>query len=89
MCFVSDTIKHGVTIGKHHEDLIVWIVLYSTVLGLVNNIHVANVYVRPDDSVHLPKMPFETIQNIIANILKNCETMISGDINAHTSDETD
>ena len=83
--FVSDTIKHGVIIGKRHEDLIAWIVLDSTVLGLVNDIHVANVYLPPEDSVHLPINAFETIQNHIANIPENCETIICGDINAHTS----
>ena len=87
--FVSDTIKHGVTIGKHHEDLIAWMVLDSTALGLVNDIHVANVYVPPEDSVHLPINAFETIKNHIADILENCETTICSDINAHTSTEPD
>ena len=62
---VSDTIKH-VTIGKHREDLIAWVVLDSTALGSENDIHIANVYVPPDDSVHLPINAFDTIQNIIA-----------------------
>ena len=87
--FVSNDVRHGVIIRKHHGDLIAWTVLDSTALGLMNDIHVANVYVPLEDSVHLPINAFETIQNDIFTIPENCETIICGDINAHTCTEPD
>ena len=86
--FVSNDVKHGVIIRKHHGDLIAWMVLDSTALGLVTDIHVANVYVPPEDSVHLPINAFETIQNYLYNTGKLWDYYF-GDINAHTCTELD
>ena len=83
--FVRDTIKKGVVIGKHHEDLFAWVKLKSEYFGMEKDVYIANIYMVPQGSVHIRDDAFSLLYEELAQLPYDSNVLLCGDYNAHTS----
>ena len=60
--FVNHNLTEGIHVLKHHEDISVWLKLDKHYFGLVKDLRIANVYVVPENSVHLCHDAFDVLR---------------------------
>ena len=83
--FVNQRLTKGVQILKHHEDILVWLKLKRNSFGLTNDLYIANVYVVPENSVHLCHDAFDMLREDLCGFPPHSDFLICGDYNARTN----
>ena len=83
--FVSHKLTEGIHMVKHHEDILVWLKLDKNFFGLTNDLFIANVYVVPENSVHLCHNAFDILRDDICGFPPQFDYLLCGDYNARTN----
>ena len=87
--FIRDSIKNGVVLGKNRHDVIGWLTLKSDYFGFKNDLHVANIYIVPQGSVHMRDDVFALLYEDVAHIPSHANVLLCGDYNAHRNTLSD
>ena len=74
--FIRRDIAEGVHIVKSYHDVSVWVRLDKHLLGLVNNLYVANVYIVPENSVYLCHDVFHVLRGDISGFPCNSDVLV-------------
>ena len=77
--FIRRDIAEGVHIVKIYHDISVWLKFDKHLLGLVNDLYVANIYIVPEDSVHLCHDVFHVHRDDISGFPCNSDVLVCGD----------
>ena len=87
--FIRRDIAEGVHIVKSYHDVSVWLKLDKHLLGLVNGLYVANVYIVPENSVYLCHDVFHVLRDDISGFPCDSDVLVCGDYNARTGTADD
>ena len=60
--FISERLVKGIRISKLHDDISVWLNMEKYIFVLANDLYIANVYVVPENSVHLCHDAFDMLR---------------------------
>ena len=83
--FVNHNLTEGIHVLKHHEDMSVWLKLDKHYFGLAKDLLIANVYVVPENSVHLCHDAFDLLREDLCGFTLHSDCLICGDFNARTN----
>lgn len=87
--FIRKSLKDGVLAVRNNKDIIVWLKLRKDFFGFTRDIYIANLYIVPENSTHLPTNVFGIIHQEVANVPDACDVILCGDFNAHTDTVND
>ena len=80
--FISERLVKGIRISKQHDDISVWLKMEKYCFGLANDLYIANVYVVPENSVHLCHDAFDMLREDLCSFPPDSDFLICGDYNA-------
>ena len=83
--FVNQRLTKGVQILKHHGEILVWLKLKQNSFGLANDVYIANVYIIPENSVHLCHDASDMLREDLYGFSPHSDFLICRDYNAHTN----
>ena len=87
--FVQNDIVNGKSIWKHHNDVVVWIVLKSEYFGFSSAVYLGTVYLVPESFSHEHEDLIALMYDQVKCVPANCDYFLCGDLNARTNTSPD
>ena len=87
--FVRQTIRGGIDMWCHTDDIIAWFIMRKSFFGLKHDVYIGNVYIVPENSTYLKHDAFDILYRYIEKIPDNAEVLLCGDFNARTGEVPD
>ena len=73
--FIRDSIRSGVVLGKNRHGVIAWMTLKSDCFGFKNDLHVTNICIVPQGSVHMREDVFALSYEDVAHIPSHAKNL--------------
>ena len=87
--FVRQTIRCGIDMWCHTDDIIAWCIMRKSFFGLKYDVHIGNVYIVPENSTYLKHVAFDMLYYYIEKIPDSAKVLLCGDFNARTCEVSD
>ena len=87
--FIRQTIRGGIDIWCHNEDVVAWYILQKSFFDLKKDVYLGNVYIVPENSAYLRHDEFDLLYHYMKKNPDNAEVLLCGDYNARTGEMPD